>query len=331
MNHDIKFMILSLFFIAQACSSNNQTLELTPAVPTSTATIKPHHTLELTPAVPTSTATSKPHHIESGRFEFEDLEREYLLFIPESYSESEEYPLVIYLHSRGFTAEHNMDRTQLNPVADRNDFLVVYPRAINLVWNSGNGDRIGRSTPDVNDVGFIDALIDILSTNYSIDPDRIYVAGWSNGGFMAYKLACQLSHRIAAIASVAGVLSDSTLAECNPLRPVPILHIHGTTDKWVPIDGCEGWNSVDQTLSYWVAFNDCSKTITTKLKDLDTTDYLTVEKTSYFDCTNNSSVIFYKRIGGGHGWPSAVHGLVASEEVWNFFKDYRLTPKSTEN
>jgi len=316
MNHDIKFknsfMILFLLFIAQACSSNNQTLELTPAVPT-------------------STATSKPHHIESGRFEFEDLERDYLLFIPESYSESEELPLVIYLHSHGFTPEDNMEFTQLNQVANTYDFMVVYPRAVTLVWNSGSGDRVGRSTPDVNDVGFIDTLIDTLSASYSIDSDRIYAVGWSNGGFMAHKLACQLSHRIAAIASVAGLMSDSTLAECNPLRPVPILQIHGTRDNFVPIEGYKGWKSADQTVSYWATNNNCINTEITILEDLDESDGLSVEKTSYFDCTNNSKVIFYKRIGGGHGWPGAAHGFVASEEVWNFFKDYRLTPTSTEN
>ena len=300
------------FFFAQACScssSTGQNLDL-PS---------------------TSVTTINPSQIESGSLEFEGQEREYIVFTTGSYSEDQEYPMVIYLHSWGWTAEHDMEVTQLNQVADNNDFIVVYPSAVGLVWNSGIGDRVARETPDVNDVGFIDLLIDTVGTSYNLNLDRIYATGWSNGGFMAYKLACQLSHRIAAVAPVSGVLSTTTLEECNPLRPVPVLHIHGTRDSNVPIDGYKGWNSVDQTLSYWVTFNNCTKTKTTKVKDLDKTDDLTVEKTSYSDCANNSNVVFFKRIGGGHSWPVAVHGIVASEEVWNFFKDYQLTPLSVEN
>ncbi len=314
MNHKnlyrISFVISLLLLITQGCGSSNKDLE-----PTSTA-------------VPAITATVKPFHIESGSFEFEGEEREYMIFIPDTYSESQKFPLVIYLHSLGWTPQKDMEVTQLNQVADNNEFMVVYPSAIGLNWNSGIGDRVGWKTPDVNDVGFIDELIDTLSTSYSIDLDRIYATGWSNGGFMAYKLACQLSLRIAAVASVGGVLSTGTLSDCNPLRPVPILHIHGTRDSTVPMDGYKGWNSVDETISYWTTFNNCVKTETTTLEDLDQTDDLMVEKISYSNCTNNSNVIYLKRIGYGHLWPDASLGLIASEEVWNFFKDYQLTSTS---
>ncbi len=122
---------------------------------------------------------------------------------------------------------------------------------------------------------------------------------------------------------------------------MPVLQIHGTKDSWVPIDGARGWNSVDQTLTYWTDFNKCDKVDTTILQDLDPTDGCTVEKISYTNCTNNSNVIYYEVINGGHTWPGADppgfsagntnQDFNASVEIWNFFKDYQLTPTSIES
>jgi polyhydroxybutyrate depolymerase len=228
-----------------------------------------------------------------------------------------------------------MNYTQLNQVAEGYGFIVVYPSAIEN-WNS---------TLDVNDVEYIDALIDTLSEGYSIDPERIYATGFSQGGLMAYKLACQLSHRIAAIAAVASGVTASILRDCNPLRPVPVLHIHGTLDREAPIFGDledpTGFASVHRTLNYWIAFNNCVETETVNLEDTDQTDSSTVEKTSYTNCDNNSDVIYLKVISGGHTWPGAGWsglslGLTnldidASVEIWEFFMDHQLTPTSAES
>ena len=357
--YHIAYTIALILLFTQACGSSNIDLEITPAaqaieaseavgtdeVPQEvvTPTVEPTSTSVATnPAMstPTSTATSKPFHIESASFEFEGQERNYMVFIPDTYTDSQNYPMVIYLHSYGWTAQQGMDYTQLNQVANSYNFMVVYPSA-RRNWNSGMGDNSGVGTPNHNDVGFIDVLIDMLSMSYSIDLDRIYAAGYSNGGFMAYKLACQLSHRIAAVASVGGVISTSTLADCNPLRPIPILQIHGTEDSWVPIEGKTGWNSVDQTLKFWTNINDCDKADSTIIQDTDSTDGCTVEKISYTNCTDNSIVIYYKVINGGHTWPGAGptgysagntnQDLNASVEIWNFFKGYQLTPVSIES
>ncbi len=151
---------------------------------------------------------------------------------------------------------------------------------------------------------------------------------------MSYKLACQLSHRIAAIASVGGVISTNTAANCNPLRNMPVLQIHGTDDPWVPFEGTIGWNSADQTVNYWTNFNHCFSVDTTILPDIDPADDCTVEKFSYSNCTNKTMVIYYKVINGGHTWPGAIFeieefgnrnmDIYASNEILNFFKNFTL-------
>ncbi|MGD8753048.1 MAG: PHB depolymerase family esterase [Anaerolineales bacterium] len=222
----------------------------------------------------------------------------------DNYTDEKDFPLVIYLHSYGWNAQKGLDYTQLNQVGNAYGFIILYPNA-NRNWNSGIGDNPVYSTPDIDDVGYISALIDAISEQYSIDQEMIYAAGYSNGGFMAYKLACQLSHRIAAIASVSGVFSTSVKDNCNPTRPVPVLHIHGTKDPWVTDQGGTGWYSVDQTLEYWIDFNKCESSETSDLLDIDSTDGSTVEKIYYSNCADDSNVIYYKVIGGGHTWPGA--------------------------
>ncbi len=272
--------------------------------------------------------------IQTGSFDFEGHHRNYMVYLPNNYTDTISFPLVIYLHAYGWTAQQEMNYTLLHQVADTSDFLVVYPNAIPN-WNSGIGDNPSWPTPNVDDVGFINALIDTLSNNYSIDLERIYACGYSNGGFMAYKLACQLGDRIAAIASVGGVMSTGTAANCKPQRTMPVLDIHGTADYWVPINGTTGWHSVDETLSYWTNFNNCFMANTTVLPDLNPADSCTVEKISYTNCQNNSKVIYYKVIRGGHTWPgagspgfshegNANDDFNANVEIWNFFKNYKL-------
>jgi len=279
---------------------------------------------------------------QTGSFEFEGRTRDYIVSVPNNFRDTTNFPLVIYLHCYGWTAQQGMDYTLMNLVADTSGFIVVYPNAVDMVWNSGIGENPDWPDPDVDDVGFINALIDTLSNHYSINLKRVYACGFSNGGFMSYKLACQLSHRIAAIASVGGVISSGTLDNCNSQHTMPVLHIHGTADNTV---GITGWYSVDQTLSYWTDFNGCVQVNTVLLPDLDPTDGCTVEKTTYSNCSDESNIIFYKVINGGHNWPGAAadynwagkksNDINAGVEILNFFKNYELitsiepTPSST--
>jgi len=271
---------------------------------------------------------------QTGSFEFEGRTRDYMVLLPDNFRDTTNFPLMIYLHSYGWTAQQGMDYTLMNLVADTSGFIVVYPNAVDMVWNSGVGENPDWPDPDVDDVGFINALIDTLSNHYSINLKRVYACGFSNGGFMSYKLACQLSHRIAAIASVGGVMSSGTVDNCNPQHTMPVLQIHGTADGIVSLYGSTDWYSVDQTLSYWTDFNGCVQIDTILLPDLDPTDGCTVEKTTYSNCSDESNIIFYKVINGGHSWPDATadyswagkktKDINAGVEILNFFKNYEL-------
>jgi len=267
--------------------------------------------------------------IQNGSINFEGRLRDYMVYLPNNYTGSVDLPLVIHLHSGGWTAQQDMDYIKLNQVADTSGFIVAYPSAINKRWSSDS-----EPGSNVNDVGFIDALIDTLSNRYSIDPERVYACGYSRGGFLAYELAFRLSHRIAAIASVGGGISSLIAESYNPIRPMPILHIHGTKDTWISISGSSVFLSADQALSIWTNFNNCVETETTTLPDLNTTDGCTVEKTTYTACCDNCDIVYYKVIDGGHTWPGAGppgyaagstnQDFKASVEIWNFFKNYKL-------
>jgi len=301
-----------------------------------TSTPKPTDNIELTIEV-TSTATSGPIHENASlnkSISVGGYKRIYSIYTPKSYTGNETLPLVIYFHSYDWSPKQDMKYTMLNQVADSNNFIIVYPSAVGN-WNSGIGEITTIQTRDVNEVEFIDALIDHLGGIYNIDLDRVYATGYSNGGFMAYKLACQLSHRIAAIASVGGVISTNTLADCNPIRPMPVLQIHGTDDPNVPINGMTGWQSVEETLNFWIQNNNCLDTNTITLDDIDLTDECTVNKISYTNCSENANIVFLKVINGGHSWPSAGptgfltgntnQDINAGTEIWNFFEQFSLS------
>lgn len=266
--------------------------------------------------------------------DIENHHRYYKIFLPSNYSETIDFPLVIYLHSYGWSVEQDINYTRLYEVADTTGFVVVCPSG-DPNWNSGVSDNPNFPTPNVDDVEFIKTLIDTLSEQYSIDLERVYACGYSNGGFMSYKLACQLSDRIAAIASVGGVMSNSLYKDCKPLRAMSILEIHGTDDWWVPINGSDYWHSVNETLSYWTSNNQCTQNDTIILKDINQKDSCTVEKIISTNFSTNNEVIFYKVIHGGHTWPgagspgyshegNANDDFNANVEIFKFFKRHKL-------
>ena len=150
----------------------------------------------------------------------------------------------------------------------------------------------------------------------------------SNGGYMSFLLACQLSDKIAAIASVTGSMTPQTYNACNPQHPTPVLQIHGTNDQTVPYLGDPTWTkSIDDALQYWVAYNNCNTSaIITTIPDINIFDGSTAEHIVYDGGDNYVTTEHFKIYGGDHDWPGVWGNMDihASNEVWKFFSKYDI-------
>ncbi len=278
-----------------------------------------------------------------------NLKRNFNIHIPPSFDKSTQSPLVIALHGRGGNGESMILVTLkgFNKLADKDGFIVVYPDGIELNWNDGRmdeeaNDRAHRE--NIDDVGFISALIDLMIVDYNIDPKRVYVTGISNGAIMSYRLACELSQKITAIAPVDGNLPYLLINECSPSRPVSVLAINNINDPLVPFYGGEIQGkikrvklgkvlSASESVGFWVKRNNCSMvSVVTEEPDRDPHDGTRVKCTRYVNESDGTEVILYAVEGGGHTWPGGFQYLPAwiigktsrdidaNEVIWAFFK-----------
>jgi len=255
------------------------------------------------------------------------LQRDYTIHIPSSYNVNTPIPLVFCFHGYGSNASTIMSYANFNYVSDTAGFIVIYPQG--TLDNSGISHwNVGWGGSTVDDIGFTEALMDNLSTTYNIDNNRIYSTGMSNGGFMSFLLACQLSNRIAAIAAVTGSMTPQAYNACNPQHPTPILQIHGTSDQTVPYVGYPTWTkSIDDVLQYWVAYNNCNTSATiTAMPDINIFDGSTAEHIVYDGGDNYITTEHFKIYGGDHDWPGVWGNMDihASAEVWKFFSRYDI-------
>ena len=261
------------------------------------------------------------------------LTRTYILYVPASYSAGTPAPLVFNFHGYTSNATEQMFYGDFRPIADTAGFLLIHPMGTldgsgQPYWNSGWGGT-------VDDIGFTSALIDSLSLTYSINQDRVFSTGMSNGGFMSYTLACELSDRIAAIASVTGAMNLNQSSTCNPSHPMPVLEIHGTSDATVAYIGASWIEATSNTLNYWATFNNCAiPAIMTPVPNINLTDGCTAEHYIYPNGLNGVDVEHYKIIGGGHTWPGAPftvgvtnRDIDASIKIWEFFMQYDINGK----
>lgn len=266
---------------------------------------------------------------------FDQQFRTYLVHKPANYIEREEIPLLVALHG-GFGNAYNLqDQSQLSIKADEENFMVVYPEGVSgqfgiSSWNAGWCCGYASSNI-VDDVGFINALLDTLIDKYSIDTTRIYATGISNGGFMSYRLACELSDRIAAIAPVAASMS---MPNCNPARPVPIISFHSYLDTNVPYLGGVGTGTSghynppqDSVLNAWSGKNICTNTQDTIVDNAEYTKVL------WTDCNCGTEISYYITTDGGHSWhggnPTQIGDPVseyinANDLMWEFFQQHTL-------
>lgn len=266
----------------------------------------------------------------SGSFSHGGLQRTYRVYVPSAYNSAVATPLIINLHGYGSNNFEQELYSNFSPIADTAGFIIVHPNGTPDFSNTLHWNTFGTS--NVDDVGFISALIDTLAGSFNIDLSRVYATGMSNGGFMSFQLACQLGNRIAAIASVTGTMTNVNLGACQPSRPLAIMQIHGTADATVPYNGNFFFAPVQNVLNFWIGFNGTSTTpIIFPVPDINPNDGCTAERYTYSGGTNGTTVVHYKVIGGGHSWPGAPINInitnmdfSASAEIWRFFKQFNL-------
>jgi polyhydroxybutyrate depolymerase len=284
------------------------------------------------------TITNFPSYFKSGEYNLsikhKGLTRTFIVYLPPQYNERTPLPMVILFHGGGGNAEGAVDMTGMKDKSDKEGFILLAPNGTGkfefnlLTWNTGNccGYALDKN---VDDAGFIRALIDTMQQVINIDAARIYATGISNGGMMSYLVGCRLSDKIAAIAPVAGALN----IDCFPSFPVSVIIFHGTDDEHIlykggkPVKQADKHERIDKPVSYavnfWVKYNECD---TSAVKE----SYGNIIRETYTNRKNNIQVILNTIKGGTHSWPGGKRGwfggdkpsheINATDEMWEFFK-----------
>lgn len=265
--------------------------------------------------------------------------RSYKAHIPPSYDGTAR-PVVLMFHGGGGDAESIIKQSQMNTVSDQNNFIVVYPEGTGIAgiqtWNAGDCCGTAKEK-NIDDVSFVNMILDDIEAKTPINTNKIYAAGHSNGGQMSYRLACELSNRITAVASNAGF---DAYDKCNPQRKVPTMHVHGTADPIALYNGgtCgptedSKWTCgpVEDYVAEWADTNGCSaEPVIQTIKNS--------QKITYQNCQVDT--IFFKIGDGGHTWPGGEYAISArwwknqvgalstdidaSKEMWNFFNQQSM-------
>ena len=263
--------------------------------------------------------------------------RKYLIHTPANYNNLEALPLVIVLHGGGGAPEGMARITNFNKKADAEKFIVVYPAGTGrfesrfLTWNSGN--CCGYAQDDnSDDTDFIRRLIEAIQTEMKIDDSKVFVTGLSNGAMMSYRVACELSDKIAAIGPVAGAFNYQP---CTPAHPVSVIIFHGTDDQHVLYNGGIPKRQVDRhertdtsvkdAVAFWTTHNRCLQAPKKESRGK-------ITRESYEGCTNGSGVSAITIQDEGHTWPGSVKWafwadeptkeISATDAIWEFFANH---------
>lgn len=256
-------------------------------------------------------------------FEWDNEQREYFLYIPENLPANA--PLVFALH--GYWGEGADMLGLFEEQANEHGFIVCYPTGLQDNYGSNHWNaNFNEIMTTVDDVGFLTNLAYYLHEEYSLDPNKTFSCGMSNGGFMSWSLACHAPETFKAIASVTGTMSGLDWETCNPSTFIPVMQISGTNDDVVPMDGSmgyvsDGWGGapdIYSIMNHWSDLHGCTNEETINFGF----DYST-DVTQYFSCTSNTTteLRLYIANGMGHTWPN-----FADEQIWDFFMQIAAWP-----
>jgi len=290
----------------------------------------------------------KRKRLSRHSIKWEGYNRTYLLYVPESLKKDNKVPLLLALHGGGGTGAKMVGFTmgKYNRLADKEGFIVVYPDGFEKHWNDGRGlTRYRSQKENVDDVGFLTALIDHLIRTKNVDRSRVYMTGASNGALMSYRMALEKTDRLAAIAAVICPMGERISKKVKPKKPISVMIMNGTKDPLAPYNGGDlhfrrlklgKVLSTDATAKFWAKNNACSlKPKVTNLPDKDPNDGTKIRKKEYTGGKEGTEVILYIVEGGGHTSPGGRQYLPeriigktskdidACEVIWNFFKKHR--------
>ncbi|MFZ0820951.1 MAG: hypothetical protein WAM91_12840 [Candidatus Acidiferrales bacterium] len=294
--------------------------------------------------------------------------RTFLVHLPAGFDARMRYPVVLALHGLDGDGRVMARVSHLDETADRFGFIVVYPNANEGRWTVldprnqvGVGrrpgifdfPRLGRGREErepggepINDTLYFDAVLDKLESEYRVDDSRIYATGLSDGGFMVFRLGCDMAHRFAAIATVAATLPFSLSGTCAnwAWRSVPLLMINGTSDPIIDYRGRPGLDvrfpllSAKETLKVWSKMNGCGNKPVRSTLPPRASGGMETEIDTYNDCKEGGDVILYSVVKGGHTWPggdpymperragATSNDLNAGEAIWQFFAAHPMPP-----
>ena len=213
-------------------------------------------------------------------------------------------PLLILLHSASTSGAHQENYMHLGPVAKKNGLIYIAPDGMTnpegkRFWNASKS-CCNRYKQEVDDVAYINSLIDEISKKTPVDPHRIYLIGHSNGAFMSFTFACK-TNKVAAIVAIAGAMD--TDSDCTPSTPVSLLNIHGTADKTIKVTGGVmnnfPYTSATKTVKTIASVNKCSNPATSK-KDFEPTIKGTETTVINYACNTHTHLQFWKISNGSH-------------------------------
>ncbi len=280
-------------------------------------------------------------------------ERSAIVHVPARAQEKTALPVVLNFHGGGGHGANEQDYSLMDRLADRETFIAVYPNGTGrfekrlLTWNAGSCCAYAAIN-NIDDVGFVRALIAELSDKLPIDRRRVYATGLSNGGMMAHRLAAEASDLIAAVAPVAGGMVLPRIETSKSTRAISVMHIHSVDDPRALYSGGLGppfpmtksqvfHPNIDQMIAKWVQHNGCAlePTIADRRSDRDGRGHQAT-KFVYDKCRNGAEVILWKLTGAGHVWPGGKQKVMerilgpstdiidANREMWNFFSRFSL-------
>ena len=285
------------------------------------------------------------------RLEHDGWQRRYILHLPPATAAGAPLPLFLALHGGGGRARQMDDLTHLSRIADREGFLLAFPEAVDKNWNDGRtGVGSKAEEENIDDVGYIRAVIDDIAARLPVHPTRVYAAGISNGAIMSNRLACESADKIAAVGLVVGTAPEGFESACSPGRPVPVIAFLASSDPLVPYEGGSitailGFIKrgkvvgADGLKRFWAGHNSCAPASAVEaLADKTAADNSTVSRETFGSCRSGADVVFYKLEGAGHTWPGGKQYLSpflvgttnrdidASELIWRFFAANRMPP-----